>query len=519
MKKPQGITLRVSRYNPDVDDKPRFQAYRIPHVEGMTLLDALLYISSTLDSTLAYQWNCRSGQCGACAVIVNAKPRLSCRLALKPGEHYSIAPLLHFPIIRDLVVDLQRGTRRVEKIRPYLVRVAPPRRPEKLASEDMVDVMHLRSCIQCYACVSACPTIAEAWQEFIGPAGMAKLAGLQLDPRDMENRLQLAFINGLYDCTSCGTCREVCVPRHIDIPGKAIEKLRALAVEEGLGPVPGHEQLATNLRERGFAFDEAPVSLVAQLPEVVEVVDPIDEVAVFPGCLINTRLHEAGRNLIEVLRRNRVTVHIPKQFVCCGGPAFRTGLTEIADDLVRQNVKYFKRFGVTKLVGLCANCILTIKRDWPVVLRRLGRNPYPFTPLDINDYLVNDLGISRMSTDELHPLNLSVTYHDPCQLRIQQGIWEEPRRLINLIPGLRFIESEQSDRCCGAGGGMREARRPLALAVGRRKIELLSQTGADIFATSCSFCTDHLNEVTALLGLTPTIYNVTDLLALSYRKT
>jgi fumarate reductase (CoM/CoB) subunit B len=518
MKKQQWVTLRVSRYNPDIDDRHWFQTYQIPSVEGMTLLDALLYIYNTLDATLAYQWNCRSGQCGACAVIVNAKPRLSCRMALKPGETYSIAPLLHFPVIRDLVVDLHRGTRRVEKIRPYIVRVTPPRRPEKLASEDMVDVMHLRSCIQCFACVSACPTIAEAWQEFIGPAGMAKLAGLQLDPRDMENRLQLAFINGLYDCTSCGTCRDVCIPRHIDIPGKAIEKLRALAVEEGLGPAPGHEQLVRNLQEHGSAFEEAPVSLIAQLPDRIDAVDPVDEVNLFPGCLINTRLQEAGRNLIEVLRRNRVTVHIPKTVVCCGGPAFRTGLTKIAEDLVLQNVEYFERVDAKKIVGLCANCMGTIKTDWPVVLRRLGRNPYTFKPLDITDYLVNDLGISRLSTDDMQPINLSVTYHDPCQLRIQQGIWEEPRRLIHLIPGLRLIESEQSDRCCGAGGGMREARRPLSLAVGRRKIELLSKTGADIFATSCSFCTDHLKEVSSMLGLQQEICNVTDLLARSYTR-
>ena len=65
---------------------------------------------------------------------------------------------------------------------------------------------------------------------------------------------------------------------------------------------------------------------------------------------------------------------------------------------------------------------------------------------------------------------------------------------------------------------MKEARRSLSLAVGRRKIELLNKTGAEIFATSCSVCTEHLNEVSALLGLPQKICNVTDLLARSYTR-
>ena len=511
------VQFRIRRYNPDTDDKPRLVRYDVPYVDRQGILDVLHYVFENLDSSLAYRWNCRTGQCGSCAVTINGVPGLACRTLVDPSKKYVLEPLQNFPIVRDLVVDLRPGFRRLEKLRPYLERTSAPTRPERLAREDVSTAMELRSCLECFACYAACPAVASAKQEYPGPIAMRELACFELDPRDKGDRVQVAVSNGLYDCTSCGVCKEVCLPKHIDTRRRAVETLRAQAATRGFGPLPGHQAFIDQIEKTGYAVDVKTTPLVEQVPDIVEVDDPIDEVVFFPGCLINLRLQDVGLNVIEVLKRNRVRVHVPKEFVCCTSVAFRTGARSIAYKTVLKNAETFRKLGVEKLVSLCPGCMSTIKQDWPVVLHEKGKPPYKFEPFDINEYLVRELGVDRLNTKDLHPLNIRVTYHDPCHLNRHQGISEEPRILLRLIPGLEFIDVEESDRCCGAGGGVRAGRRELSNEMVRIKFGILSKPKPDIIATSCSFCTVQLMDEGKRSGSGIRILNVTDLLASSYR--
>jgi fumarate reductase (CoM/CoB) subunit B len=257
--------------------------------------------------------------------------------------------------------------------------------------------------------------------------------------------------------------------------------------------------------------------LTEQVPDIIEVENPVDEVIFYPGCLINLRLQKLGLNVIEVLKRNRVRVHIPKEFVCCTSVAFRTGARDIASEMVLRNDEYFRKLGVAKVVGMCPGCMSTIKQDWPIVLHEQGKLPYTFEPFDVNEYLVRELGLERFNKQDLQPLPIRVTYHDPCHLNRSQGISEEPRILLRLVPELEFIDVEGSDRCCGAGGGVRAGRRELSKAIAEIKHDSLSKAKPQVMATSCSFCTIQLMDQVKSAGTGVKVLNVTDVLAISYR--
>jgi fumarate reductase (CoM/CoB) subunit B len=254
------------------------------------------------------------------------------------------------------------------------------------------------------------------------------------------------------------------------------------------------------------------------VPDVVEPERAIDEVAFFPGCLINLRLQNTGLNVIEVLKRNGVRVRIPKDFVCCGSVMFRSGARKTAYELIKKNVEYFRRLGIKKLVGLCPGCMSTIKQDWPIALHQLGEKPYGFEAYDINEYLVDVLGVDKMNLKDLHPVRIKVTYHAPCHLNRHQEISQEPITLLKLVPGLQYIKTDGEDICCGAGGGVRAGRRELSYKIADQKLKRMAKTGADAFVTSCSFCTIQLMDAVKRLNLPQKVYNVADVLAMSYKS-
>jgi fumarate reductase (CoM/CoB) subunit B len=511
------IKYRIRRYNPDLDDAPYFIEYDVPYTDRQVILDALHYIFQNVDSSLGYRWNCRSGQCGSCSININGVPGLACRSIVDPNKQYIIEPLANFPVIRDLVVDLGIGFKRLAKLRPYLERLSTPNRPEILKREEISIAKDLRPCIECFSCYAACPAVVSAKQEFPGPIAMCKLARFEFDPRDKGDRVQIALSNGIYDCTSCGLCKEVCIPKHIDTRRKAIEGLRARAVERGMGPLAEHQSFIDQIKNTGYSVNVIEKPFTEQVPAVIDVEDPIDEVIFFPGCLINLRLQHIGHNIIEVLKRNRIKVHIPTDFVCCTSVAFRTGSRSVTYDMVLKNVKYFEKLGIKKLIALCPGCMSTIKQDWPIVLHELGIQPYQFEPFDINEYLIKEIGTENLNIQELNPLSIKVTYHDPCHLNRSQKISKEPRMLLSLIPEIEFIDIPHSDRCCGAGGGVRAGRRNLSEEISRIKVNMLTAPNPDIIATSCSFCFIQLADAVKRANLPTKVMNVTDLLAASYR--
>jgi len=514
----QIIKTKVYRYNPDKDDEPYFQEFDVEYEPGMTVLDVLLYIQDKHDSSLAFRWECRSGQCGSCAVRVNKTARIACRTKVDPEKDLVLEPLEKMPVIKDLVTDISQVTYRIRRIRPYVARDKPPQHPEIIHSEEIEKLREIRKCIECSACLSNCPIVHETW-DYPGPMIIRQLARLELDPRDVEDRVAMAMNEMVYTCTTCKMCEDIC-PKNIKIPSLAVELLRAKAVEAGYPLAAGQQGFVDQINATGRSVPEKDTPLLHEIPtEEFLVENPRGRVAFFTGCLIDYRMQDTGKALIEVLNRNHIDVIVPKEQWCCASPAFRTGDLKTAHDAAQRVTEIFEnvmeKYNLDTVVVACAGCGKTLREDHRPLIEEKRGEPPMFKVYDLAEYLLDVVGEENIVPPK-GEIDLKVTYHEPCHLGRGQGVIEQPIILLKMIPGVEYIDDPMKNRCCGAGGGVRAGLRELSQRIANTRKEYIEATGADMVTTECPFCTIQLNDM--MKDTTMKVRYIPDLLAESYKK-
>ncbi|MBC7111040.1 MAG: succinate dehydrogenase/fumarate reductase iron-sulfur subunit [Methanothermobacter sp.] len=485
------INIRVLRFEPGVDEKPHLESYEIPSKENMKVLDALQLINKIHGANIAFRSSCRAGQCGSCAVKMNGEVVLACRAEVEDG---AIIEPIDLPVIKDLMVDRGEIEEKVKSMQLYLQ--ASSEGIQRIRPEDYLDSKKLRGCIECFSCISSCPVIKES-SEYAGPYFMRYLSKFAFDPRDTGDRAQEGVDKGLYCCTTCGKCAEVC-PKELNVPGDAIEKLRAMACREGSGPLDAHRRIKKLISETGRSVDRIKDGFIESVGK-----NPGSRIGFFTGCLVDYRMPEVGMALLRVLREHGFDVDVPEGQVCCGSPMIRTGQVDIVEGLVEKNRKALRDYDT--IITVCAGCGATLKKDYP----RYGVN---LNVLDISEFLAD-----RIDTIKMKPVNMRVTYHDPCHLKRGQGVEFEPRKILRKIPGLEFVEMEKPDQCCGSGGGVKSGKPEIAEALGRKKADMIRELDVDAVVTICPFCQLHIRDSLDLAGLENVrVMNILELLDLAY---
>jgi fumarate reductase (CoM/CoB) subunit B len=219
--------VRVHRFDPSSDIEPKYKAYEVPFEDGMTVLDTLMYINDNVEP-IAFRYECRFWDCGGCGVIVNGHPVLACKQLAT--DEMKIGPLPIYPVIRDLVVDIESYYKKRSQLRPFIERVKKPREfPEPEVTVDVAQkYRQYVDCIDCLLCQVVCPVLKEPGTKFIGPALMTYVTRFAVDPRDELDRVTIGLSEGLLECTLCGDCNKVC-PKGRDIVEVDIMRLRRLA--------------------------------------------------------------------------------------------------------------------------------------------------------------------------------------------------------------------------------------------------------------------------------------------------
>lgn len=227
--------FRIMRYDPLKDTYPYFQDFTYQTQEKKSVLEALMDIRNEQDCTLSFRYSCREAICGSCAMVINGKFDLACRIELEPLESSRIViePLPNLEIQKDLMVDMEPFFEAVRKIEPYIQPEGGlSKKGYRIEEKEMEKIFQYINCIMCGCCYSACP-VASRDERYLGPAALAKLYRFVKDPRDKRPFLNWSRVNtegGVWGCDTIFKCNEVC-PKNVR-PADAIEALRRKLVVE-----------------------------------------------------------------------------------------------------------------------------------------------------------------------------------------------------------------------------------------------------------------------------------------------
>ena len=302
---------------------------------------------------------------------------------------------------------------------------------------------------------------------------------------------------------------------------------------------------------------EPQASIVAGDTRPVASKKPQLKVAYFVGCSANLIYTSIAFSVMDVLSSLGVEVFVTKEQGCCGLPVLNAGDFVTARGMARKNVEMLRtlvdRERLDAIVVSCSSCGLSLKREYSSVLG-IDTSGLSERVMDISEFIVRKVGLERFGalleassvlrqpagevagtlppaaasattagraavpgTGGLNvavaetgeaPHELVVTYHDPCHLRRGQGIKDEPRQIISILPGIKFIEMREPDRCCGGAGLYSFTQYEMSKAIAAHKVRAIVETGASVVLTGCASCIMQIQDALRQAGCSHRVTHV-----------
>ncbi len=332
-------------------------------------------------------------------------------------------------------------------------------------------------CYQCGLCDAVCP-----WN---------RVSSFSMRSLVRQAAFGLPEIEGqdVWRCTTCGSCPQRC-PRGVGTADVAVS-FRKIASKYGISPEPVHT-VSASLGTEGNPLREARSGRADWAKDLsINTFTEGMEVLYFPGCYpsYDSRLKKVALATVSILNKSGVDFGIlGVKETCCGESIRKTGNETLFKALARENIKTFIDNGVHKILVTSPHCYHTFKNEYP----EFNVN---FEVVHITQYLSELIASGRLELKSEY--RKRITYHDPCYLGRNNGIYDEPREVLNHVPGLELVEmteSRENSFCCGGGGG----RIWMETVKGERfsdlRLEQAAETGAEELVTACPYCITNFED-------------------------
>ena len=398
-----------------------------------------------------------------------------------------------------------------------------------------VEYERLNTCVHCGLCLASCPTYVELGTEADSPRGRIHLMRALEEGTLEPTREVIAHLDG---CLGCRACETACpsgvayghlieaarpfVERHRPATRRLLRRalvsmlttpsiLRAVSAPLRLiGGAPWLRRLPGLWIAYAAALPRA--RRPPRLPEVLEPAGQLRGTAtLLTGCVGDALFPGTNRATAFLLQRAGVRVLVPRAQRCCGALATHLGLREPATVLARDSARALGLPGADWVVSNAAGCGAWLREYGQVLPGDPQAATVAAKARDALDLLA-ELGLPGPS----RPLRRTVAVHDPCHLAHGLGVRAAPRRLLAEIPGLRLVDLEESDWCCGSAGTYNLTERAMARRLLERKLDHIARSGAEVVAAANPGCLLQIRAGALARGLPVVVEHPIDLLAAAH---
>ncbi|MDH4211958.1 MAG: (Fe-S)-binding protein [candidate division WOR-3 bacterium] len=362
-------------------------------------------------------------------------------------------------------------------------------------------------CYQCGKCASVCPWFQVGSYEFlVFRFPLETVLGLVASSEEKEELAR--EVDKIYRCVGCEACLDQC-PLGVNIPN-ILRSARRILVDFGSYPDP-LKSVVRKIRNVGNPLGESREKRAGWAKDLgVREYKSGMEVLYFPCCIpaYDSRAQKIARASAKILELSKVSYGIlgPREN-CCGETIRRVGSESFFRELAKSNINEFKDAGVGKILVTSPHCYNTFK------------NEYPEFGAEYEILHTTQFFASLIEQGRIIPRNKfekKVVYHDSCRLGRQNGIYEEPRKILRSIPGLELVEVEDFSHnlslCCGAGSGGLFMDWPMGERMVDIRLKQLLDTGADVIAVACPYCLNMFEETVKAMNLNIEVMDVCELL-------
>ncbi|GAB7025424.1 (Fe-S)-binding protein [Geotalea toluenoxydans] len=338
----------------------------------------------------------------------------------------------------------------------------------------------LKYCYQCGLCDSVCP-----WNR-VRKFSMRKIV------RQGTFGLTEIEQEDIWRCSTCGTCPSRC-PRGVNQIEAGVA-MRKVGAEYDV--YPGH---AGTIRNVVASLTSEGNSLGGERTKRAEWANGLPvktykdgmEVLYFTGCYLSydPRMRKVAAATAQILNKAGVEFGIlGEKESCCGESIRKTGNEELFKKLAKENIKHFIDNGVKKVLVSSPHCYHTFKNEYPEFMVH-------FEVVFISQFIAQLINEGRLTISK--EFAKKVTYHDPCYLGRHNGIYDEPREVLQKVPGLELLEmadSREASLCCGGGGGRIWMETPKEERFADLRLRQAVDVGAEVLATSCPYCITNFTD-------------------------
>jgi len=424
--------------------------------------------------------------------------------------------------------------------------------PEEYVKLDVANIDNflydMKNCIRCKGCKwvdhiympgakfsTRCPSEKRYLFDSFSAWGRLKLSLSLLNGRiEYSERL----VEAIYKCQLCGACDVGC-KRNLDLEVlSSLEALRIKCVKDGYGPMPEHKAMAEKIEKEHNIFGSPHKNRGKWIQD--DSPEDKSDIVYFVGCHASYTMPEISRATASILNASGrgFKTMTPDEY-CCGYPLYSTGQIEKAKQVAEHNIETIRNSGAGTVLTSCAECYKTLKVDYPKMLGK-STEDMGYRVVHLIEFVTEEM--EKGGIQFKNNVDLRVTYHDSCTLsrlsepwvywegkrghfgitdpvmprrRGTHGIYQQPRDILQSIPGIDYVEMvriRENAWCCGAGGGVKEAFSDFAEWSAGERLSEVREIGAEALVTACPRCNGNFTQAIEASGDNIRVYDISEMI-------